>query len=97
MQSNVIEFGRNSMATVELKIEKYFVVEKCIGKGSFSAVFQVRNVKNNRRYALKKVFVEDIVDDKAKADCFNEVNLLQVGILCCQNHVTFQREQPSSQ
>lgn len=67
----------NTAAKIDSKIEKYFTVTKCIGKGTFSVVYEVYNSKNQRKYALKKVFVDDIVDQKARADCFNEVNLLQ--------------------
>lgn len=62
----------------DLKIKKYFYMEKCIGNGTFSTVFQVRHVQNGQRFALKKIFIKDIQVELAKIDYYNEVQLLKV-------------------
>ncbi|XKL67167.1 hypothetical protein PGB90_010587 [Kerria lacca] len=61
----------------DLKIKKYFYMEKCIGNGTFSTVFQVRHVQNGQRFALKKIFIKDIQVELAKIDYYNEVQLLK--------------------
>lgn len=66
------------------KIERHLLKEQCIGRGTFSAVFQVQNVKNKQKFALKRVFIGNIEDKKAKNDCINEVYLLQV---CSNNFI----------
>ena len=59
-------------------IGELYRVEKCIGRGTFSSVFEIRRLIDGRKFALKKVFIADIKDEKARSDCLNEVNLLQV-------------------
>lgn len=54
-----------------------FTVEKRIGKGQFSEVYQALDKTNNRRVALKKVCIFEMMDAKARRDCIKEINLLQ--------------------
>lgn len=63
-------------------IDKLYRVEKCIGRGTFSSVYEIRRVIDNRKFALKKVLIAEIEDEKARMDCLNEVKLLKV---CTQN------------
>lgn len=59
-------------------IDKLYRVEKCIGRGTFSTVYEIRRSIDNRKFALKKVLIAEITDEKARQDCLNEVKLLQV-------------------
>lgn len=61
-----------------LDISGNLLIEKFIGKGSFSAVYQAQNLKTKDKFALKKICVGEIEDEKARNDCMKEVYLLQV-------------------
>lgn len=63
-------------------IDRLYRVEKCIGRGTFSTVYEIRHLIENRKFALKEVLIADIEDEKARMDCLNEVDLLKV---CIQN------------
>lgn len=54
-----------------------FTIEKRIGKGQFSEVYQALDKTNGRRVALKKVNIFEMMDAKARRDCIKEINLLQ--------------------
>lgn len=54
-----------------------FVIDRCIGKGQFSAVWKANCTVDNRLVALKKVQIFEMLDAKARLDCLKEINLLQ--------------------
>jgi NIMA (never in mitosis gene a)-related kinase len=56
-------------------MEKKFIVEKEIGKGSFSRVFRVRRSKDNKIYALKRIEIGKM-KEKEKQNALNELRIL---------------------
>lgn len=56
-------------------MEKKFIVEKEIGKGSFSRVFRVRRTKDNKPYALKRIEIGKM-KQKEKQNALNELRIL---------------------
>ena len=56
-------------------MEKKFIVEKEIGKGSFSRVFRVRRTKDNKTYALKRIEIGKM-KEKEKQNALNELRIL---------------------
>jgi NIMA (never in mitosis gene a)-related kinase len=56
-------------------MEKNFIVEKEIGKGSFSRVFRVRREKDNKHYALKRIEIGKM-KEKEKQNALNELRIL---------------------
>jgi NIMA (never in mitosis gene a)-related kinase len=56
-------------------MEKKFIVEKEIGKGSFSRVFKVRRTKDNKIYALKRIEIGKM-KEKEKQNALNELRIL---------------------
>ena len=55
-----------------------FEIGQRIGKGQFSVVYRARCKKNNKMVALKKVQIFEMTDVKARVDCMQEIQLLQV-------------------
>ena len=39
----------------------FYKIEKKIGEGTHGSIFQVMNIKNGKRYAIKKIFSNDII------------------------------------
>ena len=54
-----------------------YVVEKAIGRGHFSTVHRAVRRSDERRVALKKVQIFDMLDAKARDRCLKEVHLLK--------------------
>lgn len=54
-----------------------FTIEKKIGRGQFSVVYKAVCNVDNRKVALKKVQIFEMVDAKARQDCINEIDLLK--------------------
>lgn len=54
-----------------------FAIEKKIGKGQFSEVFQAVDRKTGTAVALKKISIFEMMDAKTRLDCYKEINLLQ--------------------
>ena len=54
-----------------------YVIEKAIGRGHFSVVHRAVRKSDNRKVALKKVQIFDMMDAKARDRCLKEVKLLQ--------------------
>mmetsp|Transcript_24494 Transcript_24494/g.71625 ORF Transcript_24494/g.71625 Transcript_24494/m.71625 type:complete len:518 (-) Transcript_24494:173-1726(-) len=54
-----------------------YVVEKAIGRGHFSVVHRAQRRSDDRRVALKKIKIFDMMDAKARDRCLKEVQLLQ--------------------
>lgn len=54
-----------------------YVIEKAIGRGHFSTVHRAVRRSDERRVALKKVQIFDMLDAKARDRCLKEVDLLK--------------------
>ena len=54
-----------------------YVIEKAIGRGHFSVVHRAVRKSDEKRVALKKVQIFDMMDAKARDRCLKEVQLLQ--------------------
>ena len=54
-----------------------YVIEKAIGRGHFSTVHRAVRRSDERRVALKKVQIFDMLDAKARDRCLKEVQLLK--------------------
>ena len=54
-----------------------YVIEKAIGRGHFSVVHRAVRRSDERRVALKKVQIFDMLDAKARDRCLKEVQLLK--------------------
>ena len=54
-----------------------YVIEKAIGRGHFSVVHRAVRRSDERRVALKKVQIFDMLDAKARDRCLKEVHLLR--------------------
>jgi len=48
-----------------------------IGRGKFSVVHRTRRKRDNKRVALKKIQVFEMMDSKCRNECLNEIKLLQ--------------------
>jgi hypothetical protein len=62
------------------QIIRDFHLSKMIGKGNFSTVFQARKVgapKGSESFALKRIQIFDILDEKARKKTLKEVDLLK--------------------
>ncbi len=55
-----------------------FETEKQIGQGQFSQVFKARCIIDNRVVALKKMKIYELMDQKARDECYKEIELLKV-------------------
>ena len=51
------------------------ILKKSIGTGSFSEVYRVRRISDNREYALKKVNMNKL-SEKERENALNEVRIL---------------------
>ena len=56
---------------------KEFQLHTVIGEGKFSTVWRATHVPTNTTVAVKKVQIYEILCQKQRADCLNEVKLLQ--------------------
>ncbi|KXS16504.1 kinase-like protein [Gonapodya prolifera JEL478] len=52
-------------------------IERKIGKGQFSTVYRAKRSDDGTIVALKRVPLGDMVDEKARADCIKEIDLLK--------------------
>lgn len=48
-----------------------------VGRGKFSVVHRTRRRRDNKRVALKKIQVFEMMDSKCRNECLNEIKLLQ--------------------
>lgn len=56
------------------------ILDRVLGKGTFSTVYEALVVPGNKRIALKIVHLSAIIDDrKTVNDCINEIHVLKVG------------------
>lgn len=55
-----------------------FQIEKQIGQGQFSQVFKARCLHDNRVVALKRMKIYELMDQKAREECYKEIELLKV-------------------
>ena len=54
-----------------------FETEKKIGQGQFSEVFKARCLLDNRVVALKRMKIYELMDQKAREECYKEIELLK--------------------
>ncbi|KAH6945082.1 hypothetical protein HPB50_007142 [Hyalomma asiaticum] len=64
---------KHSGASIPRKLE----LLDAIGKGSFGVVYKARTTLDGTLVAAKKVKLKEMVDEKAKKDCLQEIALLQ--------------------
>lgn len=55
-----------------------FHIEKQIGQGQFSQVFKAKCLIDNRVVALKRMKIYELMDQKAREECYKEIELLKV-------------------
>ena len=55
-----------------------FHIEKQIGQGQFSQVFKAKCLVDNRVVALKRMKIYELMDQKAREECYKEIELLKV-------------------
>ena len=69
IQSNpeIYEEIQNKLKDIIYKVKlpmfnpDFYKIEKKIGEGTHGSIFQVMNIKNGKRYAIKKIFSNDII------------------------------------
>ena len=69
IQSNpeIYEEIQNQLKDIIYKVKlpmfnpDFYKIEKKIGEGTHGSIFQVMNIKNGKRYAIKKIFSNDII------------------------------------
>ena len=69
IQSNpeIYEEIQNKLKDIIYKVKlpmfnpDFYKIEKKIGEGTHGSIFQVMNIKNRKRYAIKKIFSNDII------------------------------------
>lgn len=54
-----------------------FETEKQIGQGQFSQVFKAKCLMDNRVVALKRMKIYELMDQKAREECYKEIELLK--------------------
>lgn len=54
-----------------------FEIEKQIGQGQFSQVFKAKCLANNKVVALKRMKIYELMDQKAREECYKEIELLK--------------------
>lgn len=54
-----------------------FHIEKQIGQGQFSQVFKAKCLVDNRVVALKRMKIYELMDQKAREECYKEIELLK--------------------
>eukprot|EP00899_Mesostigma_viride_P018012 jgi/Mesvir1/26211/Mv02394-RA.1 len=54
-----------------------YEIQGVIGSGKYSTVYRARKVSTGEVVALKKIMIFEIMDSNARADCINEVKILQ--------------------
>ncbi len=58
-----------------------FQIEKQIGQGQFSQVFKAKCLVDQRVVALKRMKIYELMDQKAREECYKEIELLKVAYL----------------
>ena len=55
-----------------------FETEKQIGQGQFSLVYRAKCLVDGTTVALKKMKIYELMDQKAREECYKEIELLKV-------------------
>lgn len=73
MQNNCTPISRQHLyGTLE-----NFQIEKQIGQGQFSQVFKAKCLVDQRVVALKRMKIYELMDQKAREECYKEIELLK--------------------
>lgn len=73
MQNNCTPISRQHLyGTLE-----NFQIEKQIGQGQFSQVFKAKCLVDGRVVALKRMKIYELMDQKAREECYKEIELLK--------------------
>lgn len=50
---------QNYLEQAETHIHEEFIIERCVGKGSYGIVFKAIDRRTNKKYAIKKVLISN--------------------------------------